>query len=191
MNWSGTGRGHPGRSAAEQIVAGDVRTGIVSEARIVRPHAPELGRPAAHILPLCPHLRVGSVSEVELIRFVVLEVENRSRVERGLLRGSSRLQRTRIFSAAEEEFLKETFKFFNTHLPNPERVAQANRPGAEPKAVSWFKPAATRFIARMQDLAAMLEAHGIHTKRLTTSKPGFVVYEDEYQVVAEAFRDRR
>jgi hypothetical protein len=37
----------------------------------------------------------------------------------------------------------------------------------------------------------MLEAHGIHTRRLTTSAPGFVVYEDEFQIVAEAFRDRR
>jgi adenylate kinase family enzyme len=33
--------------AAEQGVAGDVRTGIVSEARIVGPHAPEPGRSAA------------------------------------------------------------------------------------------------------------------------------------------------
>lgn len=131
------------------------------------------------------------MSQVDLIRFVVLEVENRSRVERGLLRGSSRLQKAGIFSAAEEEFLKETFKFFNTQLPKPKRMARANRSGVEPKAVSWFKPTAARFIARMQDLAAMLEAHGIHTKRLTTSKPGFVVYEDEYQVVAEAFSDRR
>ena len=39
-----TPRRKPGRFPAEPIVAGDVRPGIVPEARTVRPHAPELGR---------------------------------------------------------------------------------------------------------------------------------------------------
>jgi hypothetical protein len=38
-------------------------------------------------------------------------------------------------------------------------------------------------------LAAVLEQHGVSVEMLRTSKPGYVVYEDRYQVVAVPFRD--
>jgi hypothetical protein len=38
-----------------------------------------------------------------------------------------------------------------------------------------------------RELAAILEAHDIRTEMLTTDRPGYVVYEDDYQVVAEPF----
>ena len=41
----------------------------------------------------------------------------------------------------------------------------------------------------MRELAAMLDQHSLAVRVLTTSKPGYVVYEDEYQVLAEPFSD--
>jgi hypothetical protein len=38
-------------------------------------------------------------------------------------------------------------------------------------------------------MVAILENHGIRVKMLQTEKPGYVVYKDEFQVVAEPFRD--
>ena len=40
----------------------------------------------------------------------------------------------------------------------------------------------------MQALAGVLHGHGCEVERLTTDRPGYVVYEDDYQVVAEVFR---
>jgi hypothetical protein len=40
-------------------------------------------------------------------------------------------------------------------------------------------------------MAALLERCGIPTEMLRTWRPGYVVYEDAYQVVAVPFRDTR
>jgi hypothetical protein len=38
-------------------------------------------------------------------------------------------------------------------------------------------------------MVAILEAHDVKVEMLKTTKPGYVVYEDEFQVVAEPFSD--
>jgi len=43
----------------------------------------------------------------------------------------------------------------------------------------------------MKDLAGILYTHDISTEILKTNQPGYVVYEDEYQVVAEPFFGRK
>jgi hypothetical protein len=40
----------------------------------------------------------------------------------------------------------------------------------------------------MQALATVLHELGCKVERLTTDRPGYVVNEDDYQVVAEVFR---
>ena len=39
----------------------------------------------------------------------------------------------------------------------------------------------------MYTLVAILNTHGVHTEMLRTEKPGYVVYEDPFQVAAEPF----
>jgi hypothetical protein len=38
-------------------------------------------------------------------------------------------------------------------------------------------------------LAVLLEHHGIATKKIRTDRPGYVVYEDAFQVAAVPFND--
>jgi hypothetical protein len=89
----------------------------------------------------------------------------------------------------DENRLKEIMVWFRTNLPFPTRVARSRRPNGHHAAVSWFRNSATVHIAMARELAAILEAHEIRTEMLTSARPGYVVYEDEYQVVAEPFRD--
>jgi hypothetical protein len=80
-----------------------------------------------------------------------------------------------------------------SHLPEPERFVHTSSKGfyrRRPVAISWFKPGASEFIARAQALGSLSEAHGIPIRRLETAHPGYVVYEDAFQVVALPFRDR-
>lgn len=51
-------------------------------------------------------------------------------------------------------------------------------------ALSWFKPTAREHISNMRALAAILDAHGITVDVLREQRPGYIVYEDEHQVVA-------
>jgi hypothetical protein len=39
----------------------------------------------------------------------------------------------------------------------------------------------------MYELVGILEKNGHHVSKITTDKPGYVVFEDDHQIVAEPF----
>ena len=53
----------------------------------------------------------------------------------------------------------------------------------------WFKSDALQHIAKAREMSCVLEQSGIYVWTIKTQRPGYVVYEDEYQVVAEPFAD--
>lgn len=122
------------------------------------------------------------------IRFVILQKDSDSQLEQGLFQAADELWQAGSLADYEAALVRETFRWFNANLPVPGRFSRSRRPGAHKKGVSWFKPTAREFIDRIADLAAVLTEHGYHVERLTTERPGYVVYEDDYQIVAEVFR---
>jgi len=55
--------------------------------------------------------------------------------------------------------------------------------------VCWFKDTAKEHIAKAREMSCILGQNNIHVRVIKTQRPGYVVYEDEYQVVAEPFAD--
>ncbi|HTV69742.1 MAG TPA: hypothetical protein VMF90_14505 [Rhizobiaceae bacterium] len=55
--------------------------------------------------------------------------------------------------------------------------------------MSWFKPTAQEHIEKAFELTTILQQHGYIVEVLRTSRPGYVVYEDAHQIVAEPFFD--
>lgn len=55
--------------------------------------------------------------------------------------------------------------------------------------LSWFKPTAEQHIQKAHELAAILSELGFVIEILKTDRPGYIVYEDEFQIVAEPFSD--
>jgi hypothetical protein len=51
--------------------------------------------------------------------------------------------------------------------------------------LSWYKPTAEEHIKQMYRLKAALEACGVHVELLKTKRPGRIVWQDDYQIVAE------
>jgi hypothetical protein len=41
----------------------------------------------------------------------------------------------------------------------------------------------------MHEMACILELNGVCVRVIKTQRPGYIVYEDEYQVVAEPFAE--
>jgi len=76
---------------------------------------------------------------------------------------------------------KSTFKYFNDKLPVPP-YSKKKWPN---NTFAWFKPSAKEFINKMWELASILEQNDINVRILKTDKPGMIVYEDKYQVVAQ------
>ena len=122
------------------------------------------------------------------VRFVVEEIDPYSGVERGIVQAMFRLWRSGALSEYEEAWWAEIRAWLNVDLDEPDRLSRSRRPGASECAISWFKASASDHIARARELASLLAQHNIASRMLTTERPGYIVYEDEYQVAAEPFR---
>jgi hypothetical protein len=122
------------------------------------------------------------------VRFVVDEIDPNSGVERGIVQAMFRLWRSGALSAHEEAWWAEIRAWLDVDLDEPDRLARSRRPGANACAISWFKASATGHIVRARELASLLAQHDIRSRMLTTERPGYIVYEDEFQIAAEPFR---
>jgi hypothetical protein len=90
--------------------------------------------------------------------------------------------------AHEVSLLESIYEWFNDHLPCPPFQENLRTGEWTREAVSWFRPEAKEPIQRMWDIVAILREHGLTVRLFTTKHPGWIVYSDRYQVVAETLR---
>lgn len=82
------------------------------------------------------------------------------------------------------EYSKELFERLNDGLPCP----PFDESNWSADCISWFKDseAAQEWISIFRDLIAILEDSDIEVGTLKTERPGMIVYEDDYQIVAKS-----
>ncbi|MFG3492688.1 hypothetical protein [Streptomyces sp. NPDC047972] len=93
--------------------------------------------------------------------------------------------------AAQGRLTEEQYRFwrsnndwYDANYPNPSHVdARVYDPAVNPGAVAWFKSSAVELVGRVDGYLELLAAHGVDCRRLETTNPGRVIYEDAYQVV--------
>lgn len=122
------------------------------------------------------------------VRFVVHHRHAETDMPMGIFEAVELLPRVGRLPDWDERRLDEISEWFGVHLPQPKRVARSARPHGKHRALSWFKASAREHIAQARELASVLEGHDILTEMLQTDRPGYIVYEDEFQVLAEPFR---
>jgi hypothetical protein len=125
------------------------------------------------------------------VRFVVAQAHQDTDEPMGIFEAVDLLPRVGQLADWDERRLTELRDWFRAHLPFPDRTTRSTRPNATHRALSWFKASATEHITHARELAAVLEAYDIRTQMLTAERPGYIVYEDEIQVLAEPFRGER
>jgi hypothetical protein len=76
------------------------------------------------------------------------------------------------------ELLQESLAWFNENLPAPRLSTQRSR------CVFWFRTNADELLAQVWPIVALLNENGLYVHQRTTSRPGKIVYADEYQVAA-------
>jgi hypothetical protein len=123
------------------------------------------------------------------LRFVISEIDDESQRELGIFQAIDRLRRRGVLSHYEEQQDDSIGKWFDKNLAKPSRFTASKPPfyRKKSKAISWFKDTAHEHIAHVRTLVAILQNHGIWVRILTTDRVGYVVYEDEHQIVAEPF----
>lgn len=123
------------------------------------------------------------------LRFVVPDIGEDSQVELGVFSAVWNLRNAGNLDVHEEEAHDRIRKWFNDNLEIPTRFTASKPPyhNKRSKAISWFKNSAHEHIRRVRVLVAILQNHGIAVRILRTDRVGYVVYEDDYQIVAEPF----
>jgi hypothetical protein len=82
----------------------------------------------------------------------------------------------------EVEHVNEIFECLNEVLPCPPFLGS----DWPPDAISWFKDSAQDMIRTFREIVALLEEYGRPVRTIVTDKPGMILYEDAFQVVAES-----
>ena len=123
------------------------------------------------------------------IRFVIQRTDRDSNQRQGFFQAMAEFEDKSELFDHEQELYKEIYKWFQKNLRRPRRFTRSSKPHAKKVAISWFKESATEHIRRMREIAAILEHHNIHTEMISSSRPGYIVYEDAYQIAAEPYAD--
>jgi hypothetical protein len=128
------------------------------------------------------------------LRFVVARLHPDSGVDDGVFRSAYRLRDNPDLGDTERSGLSETLTWFNNNLKTPGRFNRTRSKGCRrrnTKGIAWFRDTATEHISRMRILKRVIESHGHTVTVVHETHVGYVVYEDEAQVVAEPFADTR
>jgi hypothetical protein len=87
--------------------------------------------------------------------------------------------------------LKELSNWFDRNLEKPTRLSKGTSKLNADVSLSWFKDTAKVHIKRIHDLIEIAEQYDIIIDRIASKNPGYIVFEDEYQVSAVPFRTDR
>jgi hypothetical protein len=120
----------------------------------------------------------------EYVRFVIGRKDEESHVEQGIFQAAAQALEWQNITGSDSDELNELRAWFSGNLQKP---ASFGRDMLR-RGICWFKTGSTEHISRIWEMVHVLERNGIYVKKIGTDKPGYVIYEDEWQIVAEPFR---
>lgn len=123
------------------------------------------------------------------VRFVIHQNDPGSGRRQGLFQAMTDLDHGGVLEPREIELYDQVYDWFKGNLKMPRSFTRSTKPHAKKVALSWFKSSAKEHIAKMRILAHILDVHGIAVDVIQTGRPGYIVYDDEYQVAAEPFNE--
>ncbi len=123
------------------------------------------------------------------IRFVIHSKDNDSGRRQGLFQAFSELKQANILRETDLREYEKIYNWFRNNLKAPRKFSRSSKSHAKNVAISWFKDLSKKHIMKMYELRQILENYGMVVDILRTNRPGYIVYEDEYQVAAEPFSD--
>jgi hypothetical protein len=131
---------------------------------------------------------------VTYLRFTVLTNHPDTGVADGVFRTAYALRDTGGISRTDRDTLAEQLEWFSKNLLIPKRFNRSASKGhyrRATKGIAWFREDAGEHISRMFELKRVLEANGHPVHVVRENRVGYIVYEDDAQVIAEPFADTR
>jgi hypothetical protein len=131
---------------------------------------------------------------VAYLRFIVSNPHPDTGVAAGVFTVAYALRDAGETSKHDRDALAETLAWFSKSLPIPKRFNRSASKGfyrRNTKGIAWLRDDALEHISRMHELKRILEANGQVVHIIQEDRIGYIVYEDDAQVIAEPFADTR
>jgi hypothetical protein len=125
------------------------------------------------------------------IRFITEFINEYGETHTGIF---SALRFVRELDFAQDEdvvVLKRLRKWFNENLEAPDKFSNAKNKNPESISLSWFKDSSKEHIKKIYEIREVLDKYGVVVEVVTTKNPGYIIYEDDYQVSAIPFKPDR
>lgn len=126
------------------------------------------------------------------LRFVLARMHPDSGSRDGVFGAAYELRDGGELAASQRQELEALLRWFDDNLQEPTRFNKTNSKGRyrrATKGLSWLKSSAVTHIRKLRHLISILEDHGFHVTMIKAQNPGYIVYEDAHQIVAEPFSD--
>ena len=121
------------------------------------------------------------------IRFVTDQLDTDTDQSMGVFGAAySLLEGDRVPDYSRSE-IRKTLDWFKTNLPIPDRFVRSRKPHRQDDGVCWFKTTATESMKQIRYLVQLVSDHNVIVRELLTDTPGYMIYEDDSQVVARPF----
>jgi len=125
------------------------------------------------------------------LRFVTLEMDTDSQARAGIFTAAYRLWREGDIPEYERERLDDILMWFNLHLDRPSRLSRKPSRRRKNRAICWFKSSAHMHLEMVWEMAMILWSNEVIIQTIKTKRPGYIVYEDSFQIAAEPFDEVR
>jgi hypothetical protein len=125
------------------------------------------------------------------IRFITQFINQYGETDTGLFSALRFVREHSLTQDEEVKELKDLRNWFNENLQVPDRFSNAANKKPASISLSWFKDSAKNHIKKIYAIIEILEKYGIIIETVTTKNPGYIIYEDDYQVSAIPFKTDR
>lgn len=125
------------------------------------------------------------------VRFVSVDFDEDAQVRTGIFQAAYDLSESGRLPVYEDDALSDIIRWFDKNLARPDRFSRSLKPHRRPKAVCWFRSSAREHLRRVWEMVRILEDNGVPIYTIKIETPGYLVYEDATQVVAEPFADMK
>lgn len=122
---------------------------------------------------------------MKYVRFQGLEKTEGIASRRGIFQLAYQLKRSPEILPYHDRELRQNLSWLETHLDAPDILNKSKHFSA----ICWFKDTAIEPLERVRAIKFVLEQYGIWVDQITTQKPGQIIYQDEWQVVAKPWRN--
>jgi hypothetical protein len=124
------------------------------------------------------------------LRFIGTSIDERTGQPIGLMSVAYDLLHSAEVNIADESQLLSHLHWIEKEVPIPSRFARRrNAYHKETHGISWVRASATELVKHLYAIADIARRNDVPIEVVRSERPGYLVYEDVWQVVAEPFND--